>query len=95
MEKKKKRSTKRKLSVQLSPMQAEMEMAVPSRSAAENKATLDRIFKRLYKLHGSDLTGLADEIEPDEEESNKEQGEHLFHVHFRKYVPDQESDGEL
>lgn len=63
-------------------MQSKMEtVVIPAMTADENNARLDRVFDRLYKLRGSDLKGLADEIENEEPVTHRVDGaEHLFHV---------------
>jgi len=68
------------------PMQAEMQAIIDDPSAEANNARLDRIFERLYKLRGSDLKGLADELEKDEGASRRECEEHLFQVASSRLV---------
>jgi hypothetical protein len=81
MKKPKKHSTRSTPKAQLATVQAELEISLPANSADENNARLDRIFDRLYKLRGSDLKGLSDEIESEDPAPRREcNAAYLFHV---------------
>jgi hypothetical protein len=81
MKKTKKLTLNQKLT-QPSEVESKMETLVtPAITADENNARIDRVFSLLYKLRGSDLKGLADEIENEGMTPQlKCNEEYLFHV---------------
>jgi hypothetical protein len=86
---KKKNSTRSKKKCHISPVQPEMEIVSKTESAAENEARMDRVFDRLYRLRGSNLSGLSDEIEDGNADSREGCGDdYLFHVDANRLALD-------